>query len=287
MSKELTHVAYITGGADWGPCAISMYSVLRHHPNRRFHFHILTDEPPRDEFELMMRWLESRQFAFEYDVVAVDSFESVYDHKHSISPIIVNKVRLDRILPDSVGEVVYLDSDTLFLNAADELLTYELEGSAVVGVPDNSVSIQFDVENLARFVNGGVLKFNLKEWRRRDMTARNLEYLAQHEDYKLEETSLNVIAHQMHLIDYLPPEFNSITNYSKRFEAAGKLPKIVHYASIEKPWYRYTNTPLGESWMKVCLETPLADMYPTWEGFRSYLPKKSSAKSTIIFRATT
>ena len=251
-----------------------MYSVLRHHPDRQFHFHILTDEPPRDEFELMMRWLESRRFAFEHQIVSVDSFESVYDHKYSISPIILNKVRLDDILPDYVEQVVYIDSDTLLLDGADELLDYELDGSAVIGVPDNSVSIQYEVDNLARFVNGGVLKFDLKEWKRKDMTARCLEYLAQHEDYKLEETSLNVIAHQMDLIDYLPPEFNSITNYSKRFDAAGKLPKIVHYASIEKPWYRYTNTPLRDSWLKICAETPLADIYPTSEGFRSYLPKK-------------
>ena len=100
-----------------------------------------------------------------------------------------------------------------------------------------------------------------------------IKYLTQHTDYKLELISLNVIAHQLYLIDYLPPEFCSLGHYSKEFEQMGVLAKIVHYASIEKPWYRYTNTPLRESWLKMCSETPLADIYPTSEGFRSYLSK--------------
>ena len=142
-----------------------MCSVLKHHPDRRFYFYILTDKPTRDEFGSMMRWVENCHFAFEHYIISVDSFEPVHNHKipAHISWGVVNKLRLDEVLPNYVIKVVYHYSHTLFLDAADKLLRYELDESAVVRMPDNSVPIQLEVDNFARFLDAGVLKFDLKE----------------------------------------------------------------------------------------------------------------------------
>jgi lipopolysaccharide biosynthesis glycosyltransferase len=104
-----------------------------------------------------------------------------------ISKMTYCRFLVPRVIDQSVGRVLYLDSDLLVLDDLQPLWDMKLDG-AVVGAVLDGLDAELKagrpglaaVPHVARYFNAGVLLMDLNRWRRERISERALEYLTAH-----------------------------------------------------------------------------------------------------------
>lgn len=169
---------------------------------------------------------------------------------------------LDKLLPETLEQVIYLDGDLLVEGDIKELWEISMEGKALMAVPEMFHEAYYVSDPLAlrtwkklgipalqKYFNSGVLKVNLRKWRQEDLGEKIMQYLTENKEEVLwhDQDGLNAVLWN----DWkeLPAEWNVMTalfyetDYSRinTTEKEARMwmehPKILHYTnSKEKPW---------------------------------------------------
>ena len=165
----------------------------------------------------------------------------------------------DRLLPEWVEKVIYLDGDTICLRGLEELWNVDMTNNVIAGslAPtkrDRAIRDLGLTEN-DPYINAGVLLINLKKWREEKTGQRIIEYYKQH-DGKLYANDQDAINGSLKSeIKVIKPKFNYYTSYIyypykylKEFQSPYKFipekwynesaisPVIIHYLGEERPW---------------------------------------------------
>src|SRR5262245_10575084 len=89
------------------------------------------------------------------------------------------RIFLPGIIEPEIGRLLYLDSDIVVLDAIDPLLTVDIGGRPIAGIPqpytDRREELGIPSDN--PYVNAGVLILNPDVWRREDITERLVEFI--------------------------------------------------------------------------------------------------------------
>ena len=192
---------------------------------------------------------------------------------------------LDKLLPETVDKVLYLDGDVLNTGSLNKLWNIDMDGLCAAAVIDCIGEKYYDVLGLskeAKYCNSGVILFNLIEWRNQKMDNKVREYVHANNGYVffMEQTVFNAVMQGK--IKILHPKYNTYSMlqtlsyeelmklrkveryYSKKqIQEALKSPVLVHMTSsfwiVNRPWNKVTNHPMKDEYKKYALLTPWSD----------------------------
>lgn len=204
---------------------------------------------------------------------------------------------LDKLLPETVDRVLYLDGDVLNVGSLKELWNEELGDVCAAAVIDCIGEKYYEILGLnddARYCNSGVILFNLVQWRKLNMGEKVKEYVHENNGYVffMEQTVFNAVLQGK--IKILHPKYNTYSMmqilsyeelmklrevkryYSKQIiKEAVDNPILVHMTSsflvVNRPWCMITTHPMKSEYKKYSKLTP-------WENLlindtRSYIKK--------------
>ncbi len=174
------------------------------------------------------------------------------------NPVILARLVLDKLLPESVERILYLDGDTVNLRSLKELWEFPLGDSVLGGCIEATVS-QNRREELGMadlpYINSGVLLINLDKWRREHWGDTIISYYREHDGRLFAPDQDAINGALLDHIAYLPPKYNFYNiywfypyrflkkrmndtfYYSKEvFDESLEHPAIIHYLGEERPW---------------------------------------------------
>ncbi|MDR0738812.1 MAG: glycosyltransferase family 8 protein [Oscillospiraceae bacterium] len=179
--------------------------------------------------------------------------------------------------------VIYIDVDIIVLHDLGELYHRNItEDWLVAGVADN-IRVFKDtyvevyhyekeipgIDDFSKYINSGVLLFNMKECIKFNLVSKFIEYMAIYKGQAHDQAAINKCCFPLiHTLPFkdnmqvisgssLPYEENGLAQqlYTKDVYEEGRSdPIIIHYAA-SKPW-KESNVPWGEVWWKWAKQTP-------------------------------
>lgn len=160
------------------------------------------------------------------------------------------RLQADRLLPESVDRVLYLDAD-LIVRKNLQALWDELPENCYLAAATlhSSMKDKAFVDGFGgRYFNSGVMVLNLKLWRRDGISAACARFVLEHpEQIRFhDQCVLNHVCRPWHEVG-ITWNFNRSVGSRRahiwgltagQFEAIGADPAIVHYIGADKPWRR-------------------------------------------------
>jgi lipopolysaccharide biosynthesis glycosyltransferase len=179
------------------------------------------------------------------------------------------------LIASNYQKVVYLDCDVLLQSDIATLFTVEMGDNSLAGVIDPNCDLREDEElkshlcgdfgfkDMNRYINTGVLLFNIEMMREKDMVHQCFSVASRNKGFYGDQDVLNVVCDDSVL--HLDPRWNvfwgltferhKMRDYSdEKIKWLLEEPFIVHYAG-EKPSDR-PNAPWGAEWWALARTTP-------------------------------
>lgn len=185
------------------------------------------------------------------------------DKQTHISKAAYYRLLLADFLPD-VDKVIYLDCDIVCRVSLAELYALDMGNDWIQGVIDIDEERHAPRLGLKRYVCSGVLLFNLRAWRERDVQRLCLDFLRDHADLIVlhDQDVLNVVC-QDHL-SYIDRTWDAQaceTRQGRRsgFNDVAKTAAIVHFIGERKPWNPGCRHPYKKEYFRYLAMTPYRD----------------------------
>ena len=172
--------------------------------------------------------------------------------------IVYGRLLLDRLLPDAVERVIYLDCDTLVRRPIEELFDIDLEGHPLAAVTDpyhDGIKLGRDIrsrespfDSAAPYFNSGVMLIDRRAFAAADLPARVTEYAETGVLQRLffDQDILNMVFAGNWL--ELPWRFNLMLP-RKAHEGLGAA--ILHYTGYRLPWNLYSGVAFSRTYRHV------------------------------------
>lgn len=240
------------------PCGVTMTSILENHKEYLVTFHIigleLTEESKNVLSKLCSRYNQAFILFYHINKDTLASYKSTLENSKHLSLATYSRLYIEKILPNNLDKVLYLDCDIIVVNKLTELWDTNLNGYAIAGVkdlyiinsrPDAFERLDYPIEK--GYINAGVLLINLSYWRTENLMNKFLDFITRKKDCLAfhDQDIINGTLYDNMLL--LPFKFNLINNYYMRgntdiigyeteiYEAMSN-PVIIHFTSSEKPW---------------------------------------------------
>lgn len=284
------------------PCGVTMVSVLENNKNRPITFHIigmgLKEESKEKLSSISGKYSGASILFYEIKREFLESYNfSLYDSKY-LSLASYSRLFLGAILSKDIDKVLYLDCDIIVSKDLSELWNTDIENYSVAGIPDLNLFQSKIFENLGysetfQYVNAGVLLINLKYWREHNLIKVFLDYykekynkLISHDQDIINGTLYNTtlsLSIKYNVIDYYYlSKRKDFLNYQDEVFEAMTDPVIVHYTSINKPWFKACLHPLEKEFLKYKDLSPWRDIPLSWRN-SSLSPKIKYYKRIMLY----
>lgn len=196
-----------------------------------------------------------------------------------------SRLFLEKILPDEIDKVIYLDCDILVNNSLEELYNTNLGGYYCGGVSDcvskqHKIIIGINPQDI--YINAGVMLISLKKWRDNNACDKFISFINRYDgdtpyvdqgiingtlsekimrlDLKYNAyTALFDFTYRDLLIFRKPVDFYS----EKETESSKSNPVIVHFTTSFlslRPWVKGCKHPFVNEWLKYKAMSPWADV---------------------------
>ena len=198
---------------------------------------------------------------------------------------------LDKLLPQEVDRILYLDGDTLVLEDLGSFYYRDL-GDKVIGMCPEPTVDKSRKEFLALkehpYHNSGVLLIDLKKWRREEIGKKVIEFYQFHEGklFAPDQDALNgalkeqiftlpICFNYFNIYDVYPyktlSELSKPTKFMSQedFNHFRKAPTIIHYLGEERPWRKGNTHRFKKEYLYYLHKTPWKDT-PMEEGWQLY-----------------
>lgn len=181
------------------------------------------------------------------------------------------------VLPNNIGKVLNIDCDTIIVDSLKELYETNLSGKVCAGILecwDKYSKANIGLKKRDKYINGGIVYFNLNEIRKNEYEKKFAKYIAQYGDSLpyLDQEVLNAVVPQ-DKIHILPIRYNmeSIYYYASfaelmklrrppifydqnELEMAKNNPAIIHFTTCFldglRPWIEGNHHPYLEDFFK-------------------------------------
>ena len=181
------------------------------------------------------------------------------------------------------SKIIYLDIDTIVLTDVAALYKTDINGKLLAAAQDYGViakikSGQYEpleyFQNIvgvktpfAEYFQAGVLLFNINEMKKKNIEDKLIKTALENNFYYVDQDVLNKVCYKM--VALLDSSWNTITDAGKRKGMMPLLPerlynkwlsdrikpKIIHYASVTKPW-NAPESDLADHWWHYARMTP-------------------------------
>lgn len=264
MSKQSLHIALATDQGYFSLAMVAIMSLLKTNPRLDVSIHLLDTGINSDSLDYCREVLAEKGCPLHiYDVKDIKSKLGI-EVPDTISVSSYTRLFIADILPADVGEVLYIDCDTMFTGDISELLDFDFEDNYVAGVkdaiPGNSYRREIGIPRNEPYLNAGVLYIPLSKWRSEKMTSRFLRFLAEH-DGKVHHHDQGIInavcaAHKA----ILNPRYNLMSNYIsfgasnvRRLVYEKKDEPMIAEAISNPAILHFTGVHLGRPWTDDCI----------------------------------
>lgn len=243
-------------GADFMLVAIK--SIFINNADDNIAVHVITDgfsAETLNGIDRLGRRFDRRITVHTADLTGMDDLPEVHRPGVYIPRTMYLRLMLDKILPEEISRVIYLDTDTIVENSLRELWETDLEEYVMGAVTDVNLATdehfsRLGLDNATPYFNSGMLLIDMTRYREGDIRRQCLDWLGRNKaiaDYP-DQDALNVILRGRILP--LHPRYNVFdsyfrhVNYGSRFvcpadwDDAVSHPSIIHYTGL-KPWLRY------------------------------------------------
>ena len=200
------------------------------------------------------------------------------------NPIVLARLLLDKLLPDNLDKILYLDGDTIVRGNLKELYNTNMKNYAIASSIEPTISKKRK-EQLKMidfpYYNAGVLLINLENWRKNKIGEKIIKYYKDNNGNLFANDQDAINGSQKGKIYTLSPKYNYYNifdQYSYRFlsklmqpvnysdyvtkdeyEDARKNPVIIHYLGEERPWRKGNSHKYRKDYKKYLKMTPWAD----------------------------
>ena len=119
------------------------------------------------------------------EIIELRELNSYFDFKFDTNgwnPIVLARLLIDKILPENIDKILYLDGDTICRGSLESLWMDNMEnkvlGASIEPTIDKKRKKELDLEN-SHYYNAGVLLINLKKWRKENTGKKQYHYFYQ------------------------------------------------------------------------------------------------------------
>lgn len=197
------------------------------------------------------------------------------------NPIILARLLLDKLLPNTINKILYLDGDTVNIQSLKKLWDIDLKdnvlGACIEATVDANRKEQLGLKDYP-YINSGVLLFNLSKWRDENWGEKIIEHYknSQGRMFAADQDVINAVLKDN--IYYLPPKYNFYNIYwfypyktlkklmgnayyydTNTYNESLKNPAIIHYLGEERPWRKGNKHKFLADYRKYHSKTPWAD----------------------------
>lgn len=175
------------------------------------------------------------------------------------------RLLLPELLSSDIQKLLYLDSDTIVLADVAELYGRDIEGFTIAGALDYSNIGMSARLSLNKYVNSGVLLFDIDRWNSADYTSKCIDFADMYPEkiYYADQCVVNQVLRDD--IAILEPSWNKyITHRSPESTAEGAA--ILHFITSNKPWQGWYESPVSKYYWQYLTVSP-------WKGTNPVLPK--------------
>jgi len=257
MSSAPISIA-VCSDANYAPhLATTLQSIFEHNREAALDVHVICtdgDLTTRNRIEQVAR---SFGRTLSFHVSDSSGFNHLVIREH-FSHAVYLRLLLPGMLPD-VSRLIYLDCDLLVEAPLAPLWATDVEGMACAGVPETGLAGRLGVE---RYVNSGVLLMNLDYWRRHEIAAQCIAWLANNREQALmvDQDAINVVLQGK--IVFVPGKWNLNSADELGPDSLEAHPeRVLHFAGPYKPWHRYYDFGLAEIYRKYRAATPWGDEF--------------------------
>ena len=197
------------------------------------------------------------------------------------NPVVLARLVLDKLLPDSIEQILYLDGDTVNIRSLRDLLQIPITDYVLGGCIEATVSherrIELGMEQLP-YINSGVLWINLKKWREEHWGDQIIAYYREHDGKLFAPDQDAINGTLLEHITYLPPKYNFYNIYwfypyrylkklmgttpyydAEVYAESIEHPTIIHYLGEERPWRKGNHHRFKADYQKYLALTPWKD----------------------------
>lgn len=228
------------------------------------------------------------------EIIEIDSIEKYLDFSYDTSgwnEIVLARLLIDKILPEHVDRVIYLDGDTIIRGSLRNMWNMNLRGKvlamSVETTADKQRKQSLELEN-NYYYNAGVLLIDLKRWRSNDCARRILQYYQEHNGrlFANDQDAINAVLKDE--IRPMLPKYNFCNTYTQYpyrtlkklvypmpyinkavYEECCKNPIIIHFLGEERPWRKGNTHKYRNDYKKYLGLTQWCDT-PDEEGWSLY-----------------
>ena len=243
-SPMLGPIVLACDGAYGMPLATTLRSIVESNPGSwPLEFHVLASGVPERTRTRVMTSLPRGSASLRWVSINLDLFEG-FSTAPYISTMTYARFLIQRVFPETVSRVLYLDADLLVLDDLSPLWQTDLQGAVIGAVTDGLDALIKTgwpgleaVPRVTEYFNAGILLINLDRWRSERIAEKALAYLVQHPDSPFsDQDALNVACDgRWHCLD---PRWNFQEHLHHKIAemTAAERPRIVHFVTTAKPW---------------------------------------------------
>lgn len=258
--KEIVPIVFSVDDNYVFPLSVAIYSVKKHLKGNKLiyvFYDKLSDDSKQKIINLSDEKTEIKLLCVSEEVKG-NSFYTIYHFSVAMYyrffiPILLKEYE----------KVLYLDCDIMAKRQISSLLNLDVGDYVIAGVRDFGLDDE-------KYINSGVLLFNVKKCNEFNFTQKCLQYVAKNRDLSLpDQDTINSVCKERILM--LESKYNfqvaslflkmkTIPNVNVNLEAKKLGAKIkdiifIHYVSGEKPW-NYYDLPFSKIWWKYALSLP-------------------------------
>ena len=263
---DAQHVAFCISDNYSSIVAVTLQSFVDHHTNESvFTFHIVSEAMSTDNLAYLKSVIAQRSsWQLVYHPIEEKSLAHIPTGPFTIHTWY--RIFLDKLLPDHVDKVLYLDADTLIASSIDELFNIPLENVAIGAAKDQQNFITATKQRIGlpqqqTYICAGVLLMNLSYWREHHIAQQILDWAIANA-HRLgcpDQDAINVVLRGKMVV--LPAKWGIIAKnfmYDAFYQTeeayeAYHHPRIIHYAGCA-PWY-YELSKIAPRFQKLWYET--------------------------------
>ncbi len=243
--------------------AAGICSVCKNNKSEKITFYLISDGISNENKQKLRTFVKN--YNQNLKIIELGNIKDYIDFDFDTTgwnSIVLARLVLDKLLPQSVDRVLYLDGDTIVRASLADLYNTDM-GHSVLGMVIEPTADHKRKQSLGingAYYNAGVLLIDLKKWRQEKTGQKILSYYKSHNG-KLFANDQDAINGALKGEIYtLPPKYNFCNIYNqypyrflkKLVSPAEYLPRsefkdnienpvIIHYLGEERPW-RASNT---------------------------------------------
>ncbi len=238
----------------------AIVSVFENNKNENVCIYVISKGISSENIEILKRM--AKDYSQQLEVIELGDVHKFFDEHIDTggwNDIVLARLFLDKLLPEEVNRVIYLDGDVIVRHSLKGMWETDLEGN-VVGMALEPTTRKeqkaaLDIAPNGKYYNAGVLLIDLKKWKEEKVGNRIIAYFKDHGS-KLFANDQDAINGELKDEIYeLPLKYNYCNTYhfypykavkkmvdrndyysKEEYEKMVRDPYIIHYLGEERPW---------------------------------------------------